>query len=129
MRHRIREKNDLFQQIKEIIYNNCTARHSLIMLGDFNAVMNNNLDIITGEKHNPRETDSFRELINSLELIDSWRTINQEERQYTWSRNHPFIARRLDYIFVTESLIENIQQSQIISVPLTDHRAVETNIS
>ena len=123
------DKIYFFHKIREVMSEHCTPQHTPILLGDFNAVVDNDLDIITGRKHDQQETNSFNELINSLDLIDSWRTMNKTEREYTWSMKHPFIARRLDYIFIAKSLADNLQHSQIISIPLTDHRAVETDLT
>lgn len=124
-----REKIIFFEQIKETIENHLTQQHALILLGDFNVAIDKDLDIITGESHHPSEIDSFKDLVNSLELTDSWRALHLEDKEYTWSRNMPFIARRIDYIFVSNSLVENLQESKIITMPFTDHRAVETCLS
>ena len=124
-----REKIRFFQEIKETIENNLTQQHALILLGDFNVAINKDLDIITGESHHQSEIDSFKDLVNSLELTDSWRALHLEDKEYTWSRNIPFIARRIDYIFLSGSLVENLQESKITTMPFTDHRAVETCLS
>ena len=46
------------------------------------------------------KTNSF---ITDSELNDLWRLFNTDKKEYTWSRNNPFTAHRLDYIFATES--------------------------
>ena len=124
-----REKIRFFEQLQTIIENHATQQHSLILLGDFNVALDKEQDIITGESHHQNEIDSFKHLVSSLELTDSWRALHLEDKEYTWSRNLPFIARRIDYIFISNSLVENLQESKILSVPFTDHRAVETSLS
>ena len=124
-----REKIGFFNQIKETVDNHRTQQHSLLLLGDFNVALNPDLDIITGEKHPQSEINSLKNLVSSLELIDSWRNLNHAEKEYTFSTNSPFIARRIDYIFISDSLLDNLQHSTIISAPFTDHRAVETYFS
>ena len=64
--------------------------------------------------------------MHSLRLTDSWRWLNPVEKSHTWSRGNPPAARRLDYIFVGESLISSINQSIIKSIGFSDHRLVIT---
>ena len=42
----------------------------LMMMGDFNLVMNNSLDIISGDYHNKKLVESFINVVNELLLID-----------------------------------------------------------
>ena len=58
--------------------------------------MDNELDIVTGEKHSGREVEALNTLTVELDLHDCWRIKHGNEREYTWSRNQPFTARRLD---------------------------------
>ena len=43
---------------------------------------------------------------------------------YTWSKAQPFIARRLDYGFVSDNLLQSCVSCDIVSLPNTDHRVV-----
>ena len=74
--------------------------------------------------NNTREVASVNPLITHLDLQDSRRILHPEEKQYTWDRAHPFTARRIDYLFISSGLTANIEQSEIISFPHSDHRAV-----
>ena len=71
----------------------------------------------------------MNKLTEDLDLHDCWRMKHGNEREYTWSKNQPFTARRLDYIFTSASLIANVEYCEIISIARSDHRAVETGIS
>ena len=66
-------------------------------MGDFNSVMNNNEDIISGNKHNIKEVQTLNQLVVNIDARDIWKLQNKEEREYTWNRSHPFTARRIDY--------------------------------
>ena len=94
-------------------------------MGDFNSVMNNNEAIISGNKHNS-EVQALNQLVVNIDAHDVWRLQNEEGREYTWNRSHPFTARRLDYVFVTSPLLPYVESSRIISFALSDHRAVES---
>ena len=91
------------------IMDSLNITNSLILLGDFNSVMNNNLDIVTGEKHNGLTVEALNKLTVDLDLHDCWRMEHGDEREYTWSRNQPFTARRLDYVFTSASLTSNCE--------------------
>ena len=71
---------------------------SFIILGDFNMVLDNKLDIISGECHNEKIVKYFNNFVNELLLVDIWRLMNGKKREFTWSKKNPFIARRLDYL-------------------------------
>ena len=123
------QKLQHFSDIRNIIEQYSRNDHTLIVLGDFNTVMNNDLDVITGEPHNRRETTGLNQLVTNLDLHDSWRILNPDGKEYTWSRNCPFTARRLDYIFASQDIINLTQETKITTLIHSDHRAVTTTIA
>ena len=102
---------------------------NLIILGDFNCVLDNELDIISGQPHGADEVNEFNKLVKTLDLTDTWRAFHREEKQYTWNRSNPFIARRLDYCFTSDSMTHSCVSSDIVTTPCTDHKAVITEFS
>ena len=97
---------------------------TIIIGGDFNSVIDNSLDNISGAPHDAGETDLFQTFINNFDLCDTWRMLNPKTKDFTWHRKNPFIARRLDYI-----LCNNLSLPQVINVehtyiPCSDHKAV-----
>ena len=80
---------------------------------DFNSVMNGDCDIITGERPNNREVETLKQLVVNLDLHVSWRVQHPEDKEYIWSRNHPFTRRRVDYV-VSTSLLSNLQHCETI---------------
>ena len=102
----------------------------LIVCGDFNTVLDNNRDIISGDKHSDRSVETFNNFVDSCNLLDAWRLFNPEEKVFTWSRkvNGLFIARRLDYVLVNENVVDLALESNIVSFPQSDHRAVYVQI-
>ena len=101
----------------------------MILLRDFNSVLDNELDIKSYEKYNKQEVESFNILVSNLALMDSWRTLHRDEKEYTWCRNHSFTARRLDYVLVSTTLSPDLIHREVISVPLSSHGAVKTTLS
>jgi exonuclease III len=125
----VADKIRFFSHIHEVADEHNQEDASLIILGDFNTVMNNEEDIITGEKHDRKETEALNQMISHLDIHDTWRTQHPGEKQYTWSRNHPFTARCLDYIFTSSGLLPCTENSQIVSFHHSDHRAVLTTLA
>ena len=121
------EKERFFRTAEKIIRDkiNTQNQENIICLGDFNNVLNNDLDIISGQRHSRKSVDSFKHFVNTFSLTDIWRTQHNDLKAYTWSRNNPlFIARRLDYILVGEGVVHYSEESYIKSLGFSDHRAV-----
>ena len=102
--------------------------NNLIVLGDFNMVQDNNLDCISGEKHSKTTVIKFNTFKSNLLMTDIWRQCNGNRKEFTWSRKNPFIARRLDYIFTSESLLPFCKDSCIRNLGFSDHKAVVLSI-
>ena len=92
-------------------------------------VMNNDPDIVTGEKYNGIEVKPLNKLTAEVDLHEGWRMKRGNEREYTWSRNQPLTATRLDNVFMSASVTSNVEHCEIISSAHSDHRAVEIGIS
>ena len=102
---------------------------NLIIVGDFNCVLNSDLDIISGQPHHQNEIKEFNNFVKNLEIVDIWRQLHDKEKDYTWNRAHPFIARRLDYCFVDESLTDLYLECKHQVAPCTDHKAVVLDLN
>ena len=50
-----------------------------IVCGDFNCVLDNELDIISGDQHNTRDVNKFNDFVLKSELNDVWRLFNAEQ--------------------------------------------------
>ena len=121
------ERSPYFKNLlKEIPQHN--KENSIILCGDFNCVLDNKRDIISGKPHAKKEVDIFNEFKTNLNLIDTWGEMHLQNREFTWSKFTPFIARRLDYIFVSQDLISNTHSARHIHFTSTDHKAVNIQI-
>ena len=119
-----RDVEDFLLETANILNN--IEHDKLIVCGDFNTVMNNDIDIISGEKHPITTVESFRKFADSCNLSDAWRLFNTEQKEFTWSRvvKGALIARRLDYIFLCENTVDDVIECNICSFPQSDHRCV-----
>ena len=94
------DKVQLYRHVRSIIEEQNKDDHPIILLGDFNSVMSNELDIITGAPHSHREMEALNQLAVDLDLQDSWRLLHPEDKEYTWSRNQPFTASQAPRLYV-----------------------------
>ena len=101
------EKINFVDCFKKEVENLDSASH-LVTMGDFNIVMNNKKDIISGLPHDEKIVKHFNRAVNELGLVDIWRMKNFNTRTFSWSKKTPSIARRLDYVFMSESLLLTI---------------------
>ena len=120
-------RKDFFKGIQRCFDGNTTG--GKIVCGDFNCVLDNDLDIVSGDPHSLRDVDLFKTMIVETELNDLWRLSHEGEREFTWSRKSPFIARRLDYVFVSDELLNKSYECQIQSVAQSDHRLISLKYS
>ena len=99
---------------------NCTDE--IIYLGDFNSVLDNALDIISGHNHNIDTVRKSKRWVKQLIIYDIWRLKNPTEKHFSWNRNK--ISRRLDYILLGETLQNLATDSYIKGYGFSDHSAV-----
>lgn len=121
------EKTIFLQSLTECV-NHCKESQYLVM-GDFNCVLDNNKDIISGNHHKQKDVDLFNTFLRETELSDVWRLQHEEEKAFTWYKKNPFIARRLDYIFASNDILNKCFNSQIHSIAQSDHSLVSINIA
>ena len=64
----------------------------------------------------------FNDLLSDCDLHDTWRLFHPEDKEYTWCKKNPFVARRLDCILTNSMLFDKTIEWNIHSVASTDHR-------
>ena len=83
---------------------------------------------LEADSGNPKlKVNSLTQLENILEendLCDIFGVQNPYVRCFSWRQRTPFKQRRLDYIFVSNSLQEPVTKIEIIPSVLSDHSAV-----
>ena len=78
-----------------------------------------------------RSVSKLIELLKSYDLVDIWRIRNPKTKRYTFRQNHfsGFLQRRLDYIFVSNSLQESTKNVDILAALSSDHSPVFLNLT
>ena len=63
-------KMEFFRHLGTVIDRLATDTTGVILVGDFNCVMNNNEDIISGNKHNIKEVQALNQLVVNIDAHD-----------------------------------------------------------
>ena len=102
----------------------------LIIGGDYNLVLDINKDKKGGlAKTHHKSVKAIRDHMNELDLVDVWRTLNEDERRYTWRRKNPEVHCRFDFFLASQTLLGNITIAEIVPGYKTDHSMITLNIS
>ena len=114
------ERKHFFADLSDII---ARIQHPLVIAGDFNAVLNTDLD-----KYPPRPTrDVSRKALNDVmvenNLTDIWRDRNQYLVAFTRSRyaGNTMSASRIDRFIISRTLSPNVKNCDIRIYPHSDH--------
>ena len=102
------------------------------MAGDFNLLFDSKLDAQGGNPTMKKKSlAKLIELKESYDLCDIWRVRNMKSRRFTFTQKHSsgFIQRRLDYIFISNTLQELVTTTEILTPILTDHSPVLFSLS
>ena len=102
------------------------AIHS-ILCGDFNTVVNSQLDRMGCNPssywayHWPQ---SLSLLTSTLSLVDAWHEKHPSARDYTWRHPNVSQASRLDMFWISSDLLSSVQQVDILPFFRLDHSYV-----
>ncbi len=97
--------------------------------GDFNVVLNHNLDKKGGIAYDRKSKEQLKTIIETIDLCDIWRSLHPVKRTYTWHQNSPFVMCRLDFFLISKSLVKYVKQCEIIDGRKSDHRIVRLKLS
>ena len=95
----------------------------LIIVGDFNTVMDPEIDTTSDNYPNRQSSNRLRQLMSEYVLEDAWRAQNNETKRYSWFRKNPRQASRLDFALVSTGLCDVIHNCMYITGIKTDHSA------
>ena len=75
-------------------------------------------------KTHSNSVKTLQSIITELSLVDAWRVLNPDISRYTWRRKNPEIQCRLDFFQVSQSMMSNITQADILCGYKTDHSMI-----
>ena len=101
----------------------------LIVCGDFNLVLNPELDSFNYVNiNNPRSRQCVLEMLQLHNMKDAFRYLHPTLKRYSWQRRNPIKQARLDYFIVLESLTDLIADCNIKPGYGSDHSILEINL-
>jgi len=115
----------LFFDKVDAVLKDLNSEDLLFLGGDFNCTANDKLDRNHIEPHAASQK-TLIQLIESHDLCDVWRNMNQDVRQYTWahSTEHSISLARLDRIYSVQHQRNLFKFCKIIPVGFSDHSLV-----
>ena len=116
----------VFQMIEEM---QCEF---VILGGDFNVVMEPKKDRNVNKCYHPKARDFILQKREEFQLIDIWRTQHPDERKFSWCKydrsKKDFAWSRIDYMLVSECLINCVTDSEIKPGIVSDHSMISIGL-
>ena len=122
------DKPDFFRDIA-IYLQDCQC-DEIIIGGDFNLVMDVSKDKKGGRASTHKNSlEEVKGICETWDVVDIWRVLNPEEERYTWRQKNLQIQCRLDFLLISQSLINNVNTVDIVPGYKTDHSMVTMEIT
>ena len=110
-----------FDKIRSIL-NRCSEK--IIIVGDFNLVMDTQKDRIGSESNNNASLEIIKIMLEEFLLDDIWRSRNNDALRYSWYRAKPRLtASRIDFALISKGLSNNCINTGYTTGLKTDHLA------
>ena len=71
---------------------------------------------------------ALKDQIQQYNLVDIWRELHPDSKQYTWRKYNENKQSRLDYFLISASLLPFLQSANIIPSYCSDHSGIELEI-
>ena len=114
---------NLFNKIENLDTKN------LIICGDWNLVMNYEIDTKNyRKKNNVKARETVLNYMDKLDLLDIWRKTHETVKRYTWRQNFYKKLARLDFFLISETLLDIYANSEIKQSYKSDHSPVQLEI-
>ena len=95
----------------------CFPSDAIIFADDFNCY-EYKLDKLGGNCAPAKYLSDFRK---SLNVIDAWRKLHPQSREYSWFNSDFTLASRLDKFFILSKMLSSIQSCEITPCCFSDH--------
>lgn len=90
--------------------------------GDLNLALDPSLDASRGASHlSFTKLRRVKKLLSDLQVVDTWRTLHVQDRDYTFFSAKHKSYTRIDYILVSQTGITSLVSADIGSFTLSEH--------
>lgn len=101
------------------------VEHHIIMAGDFNLIMDKELDSMDYKNiNNPKARIEVFHLMDTLNLKDVFREMYPQKKRFSWRKKSPIKQARLDFFLVSESLLSSAMCVEYENSYRSDHSPV-----
>ena len=100
-----------------------------VLGGDYNICLDK-LDKTGGRPFHlshPLARKTLLENLDTFQLVDSWRILHPQEKEFTWRQRNTGIACRLDFFLVSVGLLDQIENNKITHGYRSDHSFISIN--
>lgn len=120
------ENKNLLHQISTVIKELYTKFPTdyIVVGGDFNVTPDEWLDRWPSKFSREHKNPIFEKFANDTKLIDVWRVLNEDVKQFTWHKPNGQSRSRIDYWLVSNSILQYVKETVISNSPLSDHCAI-----
>uniref|UniRef100_A0A5F8HEF3 RNA-directed DNA polymerase n=1 Tax=Monodelphis domestica TaxID=13616 RepID=A0A5F8HEF3_MONDO len=94
-----------------------------ILVGDLNQPLSN-LDK-SNQKINKKEVKEVNEILEKLELIDIWRKINRDKKEYTFFSAPHGTFTKIDHTLGHRNMALKCRKAEILTAAFSDHKAIK----
>lgn len=122
-----KERTNFFNNLKKTIEEFKTENSKIILGGDFNCVIDKNLDRSNPLSKEDLSTKHLKTLINKFYLEDTWRNHHPDDKEYTFYSNIGS-GSRLDKFYTSKNIRTNIIENRIENFAHSDHEKVTMKI-
>ena len=98
-----------------------------IIIGDFNLVMNTDLDRKNSHYNNVKAQEALNDCIQEYIMQDPWRTRNPDKKRYSWYKimNQKDVrASRIDFSLIPKGLTAQVHDTYYLNGLESDHSAL-----
>ena len=96
----------------------------VVLGGDFNCVLNDDLDRSSPVTYKERTAKSLNEMLETHNLEDIWRTLHPIEYDFTYYSGSGISWSRIDRFYTSRSARGSVKDCSITPFPLSDHKKV-----
>ena len=123
-----RDNPDFFENIFQIIEQ--IGNRQVLTAGDWNTILDPSIDTRNYRNTNPkpRSRQIIKTKMENLDLVDIYRKVYPSKRAYSWRKFNTIQQSRLDYILLSDSLIEKVGNVDIIPGYRSDHSIVTVSL-
>ena len=101
------------------------ANEKVIICGDFNLVQSQDLDTHNYVNiNNPRAKQKVIDIKDELNMVDPFRELYNNLKRYTWRKSNPIKQARLDFFLISETIMQNVNDLEILPSYRSDHSTV-----